>query len=214
MKSIVAAAVVALAFQDQKSALESDASGWIDLMPSKDLKGWKRVKVKDPVDREVWKVSEDGKTLSGDGVGTIEMLLYEKEFGDGIWHVEWRWRKAEGEKPVYNGGVYVRTALDGKAWVQAQVARADKSPVVGDLMATLPGETKRSDFFQKGPSPEKPMGEWNTYEVTCKGKTVSLWVNGAVTATWDACPMAKGHVGMQAEFAFIEWRNLRFKPLP
>ena len=25
----------------------------------------------------------------------------------------------------------------------------------------------------------KPAGEWNTYEITCKGRNVTLWVNGA-----------------------------------
>jgi hypothetical protein len=23
----------------------------------------------------------------------------------------------------------------------------------------------------------KPAGEWNTFEITCKGKDVTLWVN-------------------------------------
>ena len=35
-----------------------------------------------------------------------------------------------------------------------------------------------STIAQRG----KEAGEWNTYEIVCKGKTVSLWVNGAVTS--------------------------------
>ena len=189
------------------------ASQEIDLFPSKDLKGWTRVPIKPLADKPVWTVSEDGKTLVIDGVGATEILLYEKEFGDGVFHVEWRWRKNEDPKYVYNGGVYVRTAMDGKTWVQAQVARAEKPPVVGDLMGMIPGDTKRQDYFQKGPSPEAPVGEWNSYDVTCKGDRIDLSVNGKATATWEKCPLLKGRVGLQAEFAVIEVRAIRFKPM-
>jgi hypothetical protein len=65
----------------------------------------------------------------------------------------------------------------------------------------------------KGHTQARDVGEWNTDEVTCKGKEVSVWINGAVATTWKECPTPRGHVGMQAEFYFIEFRNLKFKPL-
>lgn len=187
--------------------------GWIDLFPSKDLQGWKRVPIKPLAEKAVWSLSGDGKTLVVDGVGAVEMLLHEKEFGDGVFRVEWRWRKHEDPKLAYNGGIYVRTSMDGKTWVQAQVARAEKSPVVGDLMGMIPGDEKRQDHFQKGPSPEAPIGEWNAYEIACKGDRIDLSVNGKATATWEKCPLLKGHVGIQAEFGVLEVRAIRFKPL-
>ncbi len=199
---MVLALALALAVQD----------GWTDLFPAKDLKGWKRVPIKPLADKPVWSLSEDGKTLVVDGVGAVEMLLFEKEFGDGVLHVEWRWRKHADPKAAYNGGIYVRTAMDGKTWVQAQVARAEKSPVVGDLMGMIPGDEKRQDHFQKAASPESPIGEWNAYDIDCKGDRIELAVNGKATAVWEKCPLLKGHVGIQAEFAVIEVRAIRFKP--
>ena len=200
-----------------KSALETEPAGWVDLFPAKDFKGWKRV----PIDPElspktVWKHSADGKTLLCDGTGGVkEVLIQEEERGDGIFHVEWRWGKDQGEKPVYNGGIYMRSAADGKTWIQAQVARGDKPPVVGDMIGMLMdnGKPKRTDLAQKGPSREAPLGEWNTYEITCKGKTVSLWVNGAVTCVWEDFPIARGRLGLQAEFAAYEFRSVKYKPL-
>lgn len=182
----------------------------MDLFPTPDLKGWRRVPIKGLADKAVWKV--DQGVLVVDGVNALEMLLYEKELGDGTLKVEWRWRKHEDPKAAYNGGVYVRTSLDGKSWVQAQVARQDKSPVVGDLMGMIPGSDKRQDHFQKGASPEKPIGEWNAYEIACQGGTIKLSVNGKPTATWENCPLLKGHVGIQAEFGVIEVRAIRFTP--
>jgi len=212
--SVLAFAALALLAQDEKSALEKDPQGWEDLMPGKTLKGWRRVPIDPLAAKTVWSVSEDGKTLLIDGVHAKEMLLEETERGNGVFHVEWRFRKGEGPKPLYNGGVYVRTALDGKVWVQAQVAEQEKHPVCGDLFALMPGADKPAPFLQKSPSRAKPIGEWNTYEVTCKGKSISLWVNGATTVTWDGCEWPKGHLGLQAEFAFVEVRSLKYKPLP
>jgi len=102
-----------------------------------------------------------------------------------------------------------------RTWIQAQVARGDKPPVVGDLIGMLleDGKPKRSDLAQKGPSREAPVGEWNTYEITCKGKTVSLWVNGGQTIVWENFPLLRGHLALQAEFAAYEFRSLKFKPL-
>src|SRR5262249_40771523 len=84
-----------------KSALESDPSGWVDLLPGDGLKGWKRVPIppgsklnaKNP-----WAVDPKAKLLICDGVGIHEMLLYDKELADGIFHVEWRVKQRWGKK--------------------------------------------------------------------------------------------------------------------
>ena len=41
----------------------------------------------------------------------------------------------------------------------------------------------------------KPAGEWNTFEVTARGKTLTLWVNGAVTCQFEDCGAEKGRLG-------------------
>jgi hypothetical protein len=179
-----------------------------NLMPDAKLTGFRRVPLDPLADKPVWQV-KDG-VLIIDGVGAKEMLLSEREFGDGVLRVEWRFLPEEGASPVYNGGVYVRTPLDGKSWVQLQVAHTDKPPVVGDLIAQVPATTERVNVFQAGASPAKPIGEWNTYEVSALGKAIELTVNGQLTVVWPDCPMASGHVGLQAEGAVIEVRKLEF----
>jgi hypothetical protein len=200
-----------------KSALETDPTGWIDLMPGKDLKGWKRVPLAPDEKlnaKNPWSLSADGKTLLCDGVGVKEMFRHEREFGDGIYHVEWRFRKVEG-KSGYNGGVYVRSSADGKVWHQAQVAHLEKPPLLGDLFGEtlVGGQPKKFEVRGKGHELSREPGEWNTYEITCKGKEISVWVNGATATRWDDCQVPRGHVGLQAEFWFIEFRNLKFRSL-
>jgi hypothetical protein len=197
---------------DSKSALQQDPTGWIDLLVRKDLKNWTRVPIPPASqlrNKNAWSMDADTNNLVCDGAGIHEMLLYNEEFGDGIFHVEWRFKKIDGKKG-YNSGVYVRTSADGAIWHQAQVGNKDVGYLFGDTLVA--GKTKRVKMDDRKPQRGKEAGEWNTYEVACKGKQMILWINGAVTATWNDCEVPKGHVGLEAEGWYIEFRNVKFKP--
>ena len=198
--------------KETKSALESDPAGWTDLLADADLAHWKRVpippssKVREP---NPWKNDIGTKMLICNGAGAPhEMLLYDKEFADGIFHVEWRFKKLEGKKG-YNSGVYARNSADGAVWHQAQVGSKNVGYIFGNTL--VDGAPKRINIGSKVPQRGKEAGEWNTYEITCKGKTMTLWVNGAVTCTWNDCQVAKGYVGLEAEGYYIEFKNVKFK---
>lgn len=201
--------------KETKSALETDPKGWINLLPGTDLKDWKRVPIppgaklsaKDP-----WSivVSAGGLILQCDGVGIHEMLLLNKEFADGIFHAEWRFKKL-ADKKGYNSGVYVRNSADGKIWHQAQVGSKNVGHIFGDTLQG--GKVKRINIDNKVPQRGKEAGEWNFYEITCTGKEITLWINGAVTAHWTDCQVPRGYIGLEAEFYYIEFKNLKFKEL-
>jgi hypothetical protein len=207
----------AIVAESDRGGLDDSAKlgAWENLLPPPSLDGFRRVPLDPLAQKPVWQVRADG-ALFIDGVGAKEMLLSEREFADGVLHVEWRFLPSDPEghaQPVYNGGVYVRTALDGKSWVQLQVAHSDKPPVVGDLIAQVPGSGQRVEVFQSQPSSVVPVGEWNTYDISAQGSTIELSVNGRTSVTWSTCPIASGHVGLQAEGSPIEVRVLRFRPL-
>ena len=61
---------------------------------------------------------------------------------------------------------------------------------------------------------EKPVGEWNTYEIRAAGKHITLWVNGGVTNEFTECETPRGYFGVEAEGFAIEFRNIQLKPLP
>ncbi len=223
MHSVVVVSIVALALPGTerqpagRSGQGADAAAWVDLLPGPDLKGWKRVPIypeKKLSAKDPWKRGKDGKTLLCDGVGVKEMLLYDRPWKDGVFHVEWRFKTAAGA-PEYNSGVYVRTTANGSAWVQAQVAHTKKPPQMGDLFSErlVNGAVQRVVVQGQGAKLARPPGEWNTYEVTCKGKTITVRVNGKLATSWEDCPILRGHVGLQAEYYAIEFKNLKFKPL-
>jgi hypothetical protein len=195
-----------------KSALETDSQGWVDIMPAPDLKGWYRVSVPPTgkLGREQWHVDAEKKVLICDGDGGHDMLLTEKEYGDAIFHLEFRYTKVEG-KTGYNSGAYVRNSKDGGIWHQAQFGDAKDGFLFG---ATVGPDGKKKGFRKAATENRvKPAGEWNTMEITARGRKISLWINGAVTAEFDECGAEKGHIGVEAEGYRIEFRNLKVKEL-
>ena len=137
------------------------------------------------------------------------MLRLDQEQADGTFHVEFRFTPLATAKPKYNSGVFIRNSADGTVWHQAQLTMTG-----GYLFGNTPtnGALKR---FQLPPTEQrmKPAGEWNTLEATAHGKTLSVWLNGAVTCTFPDCDFPKGYVALESEGYKIEFRNLKLKQL-
>lgn len=194
-----------------RSAFEADATGWTDLLADKDLKDWKRVSSK-LGKRNPWRYEPKEKMLICDGAARQgeeefhEKLLFSKEFADGIFHLEWRFQKSAGRQD-YNSGAYVRTSADGKIWHQAQIGKK-----IGYIFCNSNLDGPRLESDRNIPQRGKPIGEWNTFEITCKGKHLILWVNGAVTGQLDI-DRAAGYIGLECKHFDIEFRNLKFREL-
>lgn len=196
---------------------QSESDQWQDIMPGKNLKGWKRVP--HAPDTEVskkspWVVDRKNNILKCNaGPKTIEMLLYQRPVADGVYHVEWRFVPVPGKKEGYNSGVYVRASADGKKWIQVQTAVQNMRPQVGDVFGDLLVDGKVERVINNGPGMKymNPVGEWNTYDIICKGKTITSKLNGHVISTMKDCQSEMGHIGLQAEFHFIEFKNLKWK---
>lgn len=207
--------VVSASGAETQSRLQNEPDGWVDILPPADLKGWYRVPVPPTgkLGREQWHVDSERKVLICDGDGGHDMLLYDKEIGDAIFHFEFCYTKIEG-KTGYNSGAYVRNSKDGAIWHQAQFGDAKD----GYLFGETPGADGRKKGFNLNKKVTdmrvKPAGEWNAMEVTAVGKVLTLWVNGAVTCQFEGCGQEKGFVGLEGEGYRIEFRNLKVKALP
>jgi hypothetical protein len=203
--------------QTSPSALQSDPKGWTDLLADKTLKEWTRVplgpvgqlpagKAEDP---SPWHMDAAAKTLvcDGDRAGH-EMFRYGPELGDFVVHAEWRFTKLEGDR-AYNSGVFARASADGATWFQAQTGAAG-----GYLFGVFPVNGKPTCVNLRDKMAEnrvKPAGEWNTYEIRAVGRTMTLWVNGAIVNEYTECDVPRGYVGLEAEGFRIEFRNLMLK---
>jgi hypothetical protein len=72
---------------------------------------------------------------------------------------------------------------------------------------------QRNGVIMKSPSAEKPLGEWNTYQVVCKDDTVTIIVNGTEMNKVTGCNIKEGQIGLQSEGAGIEVRKVTIEPL-
>ena len=195
------------------SALEQDPQGWTDILPPADLKGWTRLPIPHTgkLGPEQWHVDAANRLLICNGDGGHDWLRYDRELADGIFHVEWRFAKVEG-KSGYNSGVFIRNAADGSIWHQAQVGSESGGYYFGDT--PIEGKIQRFNLSkQLHDQRVREAGEWNTYELTARGKKLTAWVNGAVTSEFSDCQVPKGYIGLEGEGWRIEFRNIKLKEL-
>jgi hypothetical protein len=189
----------------------ADDRGWIDIQPAPDLKGWTRVPIPETnhLGRAQWHVDRAAGVLVCDGDGGHDMLRFDEELTNCTFHVEFRFSPASGAKAGYNSGVFIRNSADGRIWHQAQL-----TPDGGFLFGMTPVEG-RLKWVKLPPAEErmKPAGEWNTMDLTARGETLSVWLNGAVTCTWTNCAVPKGYIALEAEGHRVEFRNLKLKEL-
>jgi hypothetical protein len=55
---------------------------------------------------------------------------------------------------------------------------------------------------------EKPLGEWNSMTIVCKGATVKVWVNGDLVNDGTNATAKKGQIALQAEGCEVEFKKL------
>ena len=125
-----------------------------------------------------------------------------------------------------NGGVLLNIAggpAGGTAWpvcfqAQMKLTRAgDLLPMNGakfaEKLSTAPdAKTPQLDRTKKA-DPEKPAGEWNSYDIVCRGDTIEVSVNGVLQNKISKCTPAAGKIGFQLEGTPFELRHVRIAPL-
>jgi hypothetical protein len=219
-KRLVQAAVVAvpllLALGAGGTAGEKD-EGWIKLFNGKDFSGWKKfLDPKSKVSPEtIWKVEGDTIVCEGSVYG---YLITEKEYENYVLKVQWRW----GEKVARsrNSGVFVHVTGPDKIWpksVEAQLMadHAGDFWLVDNFKLTV--DPARRDpkvarhYYRLKDHVEKKVGDWNQYEITCKGATIKLVINGQLVNEGTEAELTKGKILLQSEGAEIYFRNVELK---
>jgi len=118
-----------------------------------------------------------------------------------------------------NSGVLVRMVGQDKVWPKSIEAQG-MSGAMGDIwnidkvkMTVDPARTRGRNTKKLHPSNEKPMGEWNDYEITLDGGDLAIRVNNLVQNTATEVEEVGGKICLQAEGSPKEFRNIVLVPI-
>ncbi len=190
----------------------ADGKGWKDITPKKNLKDWSVHPIPPTAalsPERQWSIDQKSGYLVCSGKGGHDWLRYNKAmYADFILHVEWRYVKLPAPAK-YNSGIFVRNNADATIWHQAQIGDASGGYLFG--VTPTGGKNERFNTRDQAKNLVKPAGEWNTVEIQCQGKVMTLTVNGEVSIVWDKCGYPSGYIGLEAEGYAIEFRAIRIK---
>jgi putative membrane-bound dehydrogenase-like protein len=203
-----------VAFLSDNTAAEPQFGDEVVLFGGTDTDAW-TFHLNDPAKRfeDVWSVHDGVLRCTGNPAG---YLRTKEEFTNYALSLEWRFDPARG---AGNSGVLLRRIGEDKVWprsieAQLQAGNAgdfwniDEFPMRADPRRTNGRNTRRA-----APSSEKPLGEWNRYDILVDGPRVELRVNGVLQNTADWCAELGGHICLQSEGAYIEFRDVRLRPI-
>ncbi len=196
------------------AAAKAPPAETVDLLPPEDLKGWTRIPIP-PVDglkpKMQWRVDAAQHALICSGDGGHEWLRSDREFGDFILQADWRFTPRAPDEKRYNSGIGVRISKYGEIWYQAQTG------LTGGYLFGMNFADGILQAFnlskQMKENRVKPAGEWNHYEVTARGGTLTLSVNGEVVSELTGCGLRRGSVAFEAEGFEITFKNLKLEVL-
>ncbi len=191
--------------------------GFLTLFNGKDLKGWHLARGKGP-----GYIVENGVLVApADGGGN---LYTEEEYANFIFRFQFKL------SPNGNNGVGIRAPYEGDAAYQGmeiQILDDDGPEYKGKLR---PAQYTGS-IYDVVPAKQghlKPVGEWNSEEITANGRRITVKLNGAVIVDADldsvqdpavlkkhpGLQRTTGHIGFLGHDTRVEFRNIRVKPLP
>jgi len=171
--------------------------GFVSLFNGKDFTGWRFGPKSAPAERlpANWKVEDGLIKLAGGG---SPHLASQWDYEDFELRLEWRAVRAN-----YNSGLYIRSRRNVGA-NQINLAKGAEGGLIGNQGAK---------GAKTVPKLQKPAMQWNKWRVRAIGDRVTFWCNGELA--WEATNFnpPRGYLGLQAEGAPVEFRNLRIQEL-
>lgn len=183
----------------------------VDLFDGKTLSGWTFVsKETNSPAASIWSVTNGVIVCLGKPYGYARTL---QTYRDYRLHAEWRWPESPG-----NSGVFVHLNPPDQVWplcfeAQLLAGNAGELRLNGGARLASLVDPKAAKLPRRHPSSEKPAGQWNAYDITCRGNTVAIRVNGVLQNEAAGTSVDSGAIGLQAEGALVEFRNLYLEPL-
>ncbi len=197
----------------------------VALFNGENLDNWEHLLVDENAKKEdVWSVQDNLLACKGEPLGYIYTKEKYKNFK---LVVEWRW--APGKEPGNNGVLLRITENKPKGipkCIEAQLKSGDAGNIYGFHGTKISGPEDRlggrSDdtgkvgemtSLAKIEANENKPGEWNKYELTVDGPTITVVLNGKEVNKATDCDTSAGAIGLQSEGGEIHFRTVELTPL-
>ena len=207
-----------LLLADDKADAAKSEEGFVPLFNGKDMTGW----------------VGNTKGYYADGKGSIVCdpkkaggnVYTEKEFANFVLRFEFKL------SPGANNGLGIRAPLEGDAaYVAMELQILDDTADKYKNVAPWQRHGSIYGVAAAKPGQLKPVGEWNSQEVTADGRHITIKLNGETIVdvenldTWKfdsnhtreqhpGLKNEKGHIGFLGHGDPLEFRNIRIKELP
>jgi hypothetical protein len=189
----------------------------IALFNGKDLSGWTyHLSDANAKMEDVWSVEDGVLVCKGKPSG---YLRTKDDYENYRLTLQWRW-KPGGQGG--NNGVLVHTTTPGELGVwpkslEVQLAHENAGDfwVIGTDL-DVPNEAERKmgrRHLNLSDGDEKPIGEWNSMEIVCRGNEVTVKVNGREVNHATNVSQTKGAICLQSEGTEAHFRNIELTPL-
>jgi hypothetical protein len=193
----------------QEPAKAITPTSHIELFNGKDFTGWTFFMRSNAEPKLTWSIENGIIKCTGKPTGYMRTV---ENYRDYKVSVEWRFIKPG------NTGVTVHMQEPDAVWpatIECQGQHNDQGDFWMQGGATCKDHTTKQTRRSKMPEPsnEKPVGEWNTFVVECRGSTVKIFVNDKLMNTATECSVSSGHIGLQSEGADMEVRKVSLDPL-
>jgi hypothetical protein len=230
----------------QAAEIAQEAEGFVPLFNSLDLRGWKIPEG----DQGHWKVVQEviDYDAQSQAPGKDKSLWSEEEYGDFQLIVDWRIKEmpylnprvyrilpdgseergADGQplpypQPDADSGIYLR----GQSKYQVNIWTW---PIGSGEMYGVRRDQSLPAEVRAGATPvrkaDRPIGEWNRFDITVQGNTVTILLNGQAVVPGVSIPglpprgpLGLQHHGSQKDGAWtsppslVQFRNIYVRPL-
>jgi len=191
---LAVAAFAAVQFSPDASGQSGE--GWVTLLDSKNMGEW------DKVGESNWRLEDGAVVADKVGASGAGHLVSKNAYKDFQVYVEF-WASDDA-----NSGIYLRcqdrAKITDKSCYEANIFDQRKDPTYGTGGIV--------HFAEVNPMP-KAGGKWNTYEITAKGRQITVTLNGQKTADLRNGLFVEGPITLQHGAGVIKFRKVAIKPL-
>jgi 3-keto-disaccharide hydrolase len=195
--ALVVGLLIAVAIHVAPRAEGQTGAGWVSLFDGKTIGAeWDRV------GETNWRV-EDGAIVADKRTGkTAAHLVTKTKYKDFQVHVEF-WASDDA-----NSGIFLRCQdpanITDRSCYEVNIFDQRKDPTYGTGGIV--------HFVEVHPMP-KAGGKWNTFEITAKGRQITVLLNGQKTAELHNGLFVEGNLTLQHGDGVIKFRKVAIKPL-